>query len=944
MIRRGAGRRTGRSGARAAGPLTVTACGERVHLVHLGDRPPAPLKDVADRLGAAGEGEVAVVVGTSLGDGGADALCERLAPALDRSRKADIRVLRLVMSAGADEAGGRHSVARLLCERWGFDVLATAGAAVVVPDGSLFSPDLPGAPGGWWHFSTGEVPRRVGSRLPVPDWESALERVGREAADGHVVEPVPAGLLVRPAQASAPVVHALPYAVPPDPDRPQVLLGAPNVPAEALADVLAALPGRLRRSVRLLSLDGRDLIGTGQAVADLIGADTQVAHGVPVITESAEPGEASVSLRMVGADGTPTWRPYVESVVCPPMVNGVRPPVRVAAWRAPAGLRGEGAEPDALVLDGRWKAAVTPAGLWIGPRSTRPPHAAAHRPVASDVVAVDLGAPRRALDDSLWPHLDAILRDMEPEERERAVVRVHGVLGANGMDQLRRLAVRHGFSLLAQEPAGGTAEEAGAGETAGSGAVPETEGEFAPSGASGTGGRPGPSPDLEPESVLGLDPVPESEWLPESESVPEPVSVPEPESVPESQSVPEPASTTGQESVLAPESVPAPESVLAPEPPTPGAPLATTSAHAPGPVVSPHAPDLPGATSPHAPDLPGAPGAPHRPAAPDSPSGRPAYATAGTGATETSCEAAPPRATPAAGPAAPPALPLPRETPSSSSTGETRLRPPAPRASSPQHGPVPQRTVPPSRPQAPPPDSQSDHDRLRASLGPFWERHTRAAVQAMTRMPGMRAQDSGDVALTHLAAVHVYLTAVDESELGTSVSDGDESTLALLRCLEWGLRRLPSYRGAVVSVSPRLTARLTPDLVGARLDGEFPVRGTAAEAAGPAPATDHVLIWSVTGRRASALLNEESREIVFSRHSGFRFLGVARRGPATVGLLRELPAHDRSSGTTELTASDLALLERLRTAVDLSAAPSARTPTTRPAAAGAAVPPHNGTA
>nr|BFD87988.1 hypothetical protein StreXyl84_73890 [Streptomyces sp. Xyl84] len=886
MIRRGAGRRAGRTGPRAAGPLTVTTGGERVHLVHLGDRPPAPLKDVADCLGPAGEGEVAVVVGSSLGDGGADALCEQLAPALDKSRKADIRVLRLVMSAGADEAGGRPSVARLLCERWGFDVLATAGAAVVVPDGSLFSPDLPGAPGGWWHFSTGEVPRRVGSRLPVPDWESALERVGREAADGHVVEAVPAGLLVRPAQASAPVVHALPYAVPPDPDRPQVLLGAPSVPAEALADVLAALPGRLRRSVRLLSLDGRDLIGTGQAVADLIGADTQVAHGVPVITERAAPGEASVSLRMVGADGTPSWRPYVESVVCPPMVNGVRPPVRVAAWRAPAGLRREGAEPDALVLDGRWKAAVTPAGLWIGPRSTRPPHAAAHRPVAPDVVAVDLGAPRRALDDSLWPHLDAILRDMEPEERERAVVRVHGVLGANGMDQLRRLAVRHGFSLLAQEPAAGTAEEAGAVAEAGPDTVPETEpeGGSAPSGTPGAGGRPVLSPEQEPEPESEQEPVPEPEFG----------SVPEPESMP-------------------------------------GVPLATTSAHTPG-----------AAASPDAPDLPGAPGAPHRPAAAAPSPGRPAYATAGTGATQTSGQAAPPRATPAAGPAAPPSVP--RETPSPASTEETWLRSPARQASSPQHGPVPQRAVPPSRPQAPPPDAQSDHDTLRASLGPFWERHTRAALQAMTRMPGMRAQDSGDVSLTHLAAVHVYLTAVDESELGASVTDGDESTLALLRCLEWGLRRLPSYRGAVVSVSPQLTARLTPDLVGARLDGEFPVRGTAAGAGGPAPATDHVLIWSVTGRRASALLNEESREIVFSRHSGFRFLGVARRGPATVGLLRELPPHDRSSGTTELTASDVALLERLRAAVDLSAGPAAHTPTTRPAAAGAAVPPHTGTA
>lgn len=803
MIRRGAGRRAGRTGARTARPLTVTPGGERVHLVHLGDRPPASLIDLAGLLGPAGQDEVVVVVGSSLGDGGVDALCDELAPALEESRKADIRVLRLVMSAGADEAGGRHSAARLLCERWGLDVLATAGAAVVVPDGSLFSPDLPGAPGGWWHFATGQVPRRVGSRLPVPDWEPALERVGRETADGHVVEAVPAGLLVRPAQATAPVVHALPYAVPPDPDRPHVLLGAPGVPAEALADVLAALPGRLRRSVRLLSLDGQDLIGTGQAVADLIGAETRVVHGIPVITEGAAAGEAPVSLRMVGADGTPSWRPYVESVVCPPVRDGVRPPVRVGAWRAPAGLGGEstaGTDPDALPLDGRWKAAVTPAGLWIGPRSTRPPRAASERPVAHDVVAVDLGAPRRALDDSLWPHLDALLRDMEPEERERAVVHVHGVLGAKGMDRLRRLAVRHGFSLLAPE------QRARATQT-------HTPDESGPEG--------------EPEAEGSV-----------------------------------------------------------PAAPVPGIPLATTSAHAPDAFPAPDVPDVP-----DAPDVP------------DVSSGQPAYATAGT-STSTSTGTG-----------------TGTSTSTSTSTRENAVRTPVPPPSEESRS----RPAPVARPAVPQPSSpqpsapQTDHERLRASLGPFWERHAKAATQAMTRMPGMRAQDTGGASLAHLAAVHVYLTAVDASELGTAVADDDESTLTLLRCLEWGLRRLPSYRGAVVSTGPGLTARLTPDLVGTRLDSEVPVRGTAVEAAYPSPTADHVLIWSVTGRRTDALVDGEGREILFSRHSGFRVLDVVRHGPATVGLLRELPPHDRSSGPAELSGADTALLERLRTALDLSA-------------------------
>ncbi|MFI2207195.1 hypothetical protein ACH47Z_42295 [Streptomyces sp. NPDC020192] len=153
-----------------------------------------------------------------------------------------MRQLTLVMSAGAHESGGRPSAATLICERWGLDVLAAAGTALVTADGTLFSPDLPGASGGWWHFSPGTDARRVSSHLPLPDWEMAVRRLGRQTVAGHVVEPVPADLAVRPAGPAPVTAHTRPHTIPPERDRPQLILSSAQVPAAVLAVVMAALP------------------------------------------------------------------------------------------------------------------------------------------------------------------------------------------------------------------------------------------------------------------------------------------------------------------------------------------------------------------------------------------------------------------------------------------------------------------------------------------------------------------------------------------------------------------------------------------------------------------------------------------------------------------------------------------------------------------------------
>ncbi len=435
-----------------AASLTVSRVGDHIHLVHTGSRPPEWLTELTERLAPARPNEAVFVVGAPLHEDGAESLCERLAPALDASRDAHVRLLLLVMSAGADETGGGRSAAGLICERWGLDVLATAGTALVTSDGDLFSPDLPGASGGWWHFSPGADARHVSSHLPVPDWEAAVQRVGRQTVAGHVVEPVPARLAVRPAGPAPVIVHTQPHAVPPERHRPQLVLASSHMPAAALAVVLAALPERVRASLRLLSLDGRPLLRTGQALADLLDSEVRVAVGAPVATDGGLPdgasaGDATVELRMVDSGGRPSWRPFARTVVCSPD----RPP-RVTEWQVPAALRGTTA-PDELSLGKDCKAVVTPAGLWVGPRDGEPPLLAAARPLTPEAIAVDLGVPHQTLPAGLWPGLDTLFGQLEPGIREHAVVHVHGDLGTRDRECLLELSVRHGFRTAAPKGA-----------------------------------------------------------------------------------------------------------------------------------------------------------------------------------------------------------------------------------------------------------------------------------------------------------------------------------------------------------------------------------------------------------------------------------------------------------------------------------------------------------
>ncbi|MFJ6837923.1 hypothetical protein [Streptomyces sp. NPDC091209] len=440
------------------GGATVTRAGERVHMVHAGSGPPDRLTRLARLLTPVRPGEAVVVVGMPLSDRDADEMCRYLAPALDAGRDAHVRLLVLLMAEGANGRTGRPSVAQLICERWGLDVLATAGRALVTEDGSFFSPDLPGASGGWWHFSPGRAPRSVGSHLPVPGWRSAVRRVGRQTVAGHVVEPVPAGLAVRregPAPLSA---HTRPLALAPERERPQLVLVSSDVPAAALAVVMAAMPVQVRSLVRLVSLDGLPLLRTGQELADLLGSEVRLAVGAPRLDggsswDAASVPDATTELGMTDAAGG-FWRPFARTVVCSPTGQGGARAVRVTECRMPPDLGGTTAQPSELTAHSR--AVVTAAGLWIGPYGSPPPYAATVRPPSRDTLAVELGVAERAFDQSLWETSALLLERLEPGLRRRVVVHTHGNLMAEDRARLHQLRAMHRLEPVRRSERGHT--------------------------------------------------------------------------------------------------------------------------------------------------------------------------------------------------------------------------------------------------------------------------------------------------------------------------------------------------------------------------------------------------------------------------------------------------------------------------------------------------------
>ncbi|WAX77839.1 hypothetical protein [Streptomyces sp. KMM 9044] len=453
--RSGAGRGTRRPAAephggagdrRAVGAPPVEDV-DGVLLVRSVDDDSFPLDTLLEVAGAVGTEEdvVTVIVGSAAGGGPAGAEhWARLGVLLDTLRSQGTDRVRLVMPGAGDDRPERPSVARRIADAWELEVIAPDGTVLVTPGGVLFVHGTARPGPGWWRFAPGEAPRKLGPRAPAPAWQEALGRVPVRTTGGCVVDRIPAGVVIRPAEAPGPAPDDLCFAVPVDFERPTVLVGAPqaeDVAADEVAAVLATLPVAQRSRVRLAPGGRRDLLRLGQSVADLLGAEIEVLTGLPLIADHAPPGTGPRPT-LVGRDGRPSWQPFVSAVVCGPTdAEGRTPAPRPVATHMPDWILG-GTEPGTVRLTDRWQATVTRAGLALwAPDGPRPgPVGPAVDP---EVCAIELGMPGQPLDGSLLSALSRLLRGLGADTRARATLLVRGRL-VGGDGELRRLAAEHG--------------------------------------------------------------------------------------------------------------------------------------------------------------------------------------------------------------------------------------------------------------------------------------------------------------------------------------------------------------------------------------------------------------------------------------------------------------------------------------------------------------------
>ncbi|PPS77975.1 MULTISPECIES: hypothetical protein [Streptomyces] len=421
--------------------------------------------DLARALAADPEHTVTVVAGAEASSAGE--LWPRLRGVLDSLRSDGVGVVRLVLSAAGDDRPDEPAVARRIADTWEIEVIAPDGVALVVPGGGLFVPQrrtgrgtgrggsgwgsepVGGERGGWWRFAPGAEPVRIGSRQPAPAWQPAVEHLPSGTSGGYAVEQIPAGLLVRSRDAIAPRPADLCYAVPADPRGPTVLLGAPrdeDVPAGDLTELLTALPEAVRPRVRLAPGGPRDILRTGQSVADALGVELLVRTGMPLMSYGVPTEPGTVRSVLVDADGAPRWQPFVDSVVCAPARTGeTAPRPRLARWSPPVPGRGS-AEHGTIRLSEQWRVTVTRAGLWITDTESEPPPATA-RPVDPEGPAIELGHPGRPIDPSLYPVLGRLLGGLGADVCGRARLFVLGTC-ADGGRELRRTVAEHGLRTL----------------------------------------------------------------------------------------------------------------------------------------------------------------------------------------------------------------------------------------------------------------------------------------------------------------------------------------------------------------------------------------------------------------------------------------------------------------------------------------------------------------
>ncbi|WP_410611348.1 hypothetical protein [Amycolatopsis sp. lyj-109] len=299
-----------------------------------------------------------------------------------------------------------------LAGKLGRDVFAPDGGFSTRPGAVAFAGHGMGGTG-WWRFSPDVPAVLAGARFPAPEWEHLCP--ARPISAGPVVvEPVPAGVLVRrAAEAPASTLHPA-FAVPADARFPQIVVGPGEVapPPSAVAEMLNRLRDA-RPSLVVLAPDAAEHTW----LAELALRTRQEFRVRPA--GRYQPFPALLSQAADGGDQ------HVLETAAPP-------PGWVAA--GPRSYRqGQGAA--AVFAD------VVPSGLVLRRADGR--LAAEIGPFDPAAWSLCLGSPGEVVGLALLVAADRLLSGLDAHRRATVRVRVAGELDPEAATALEWLAAQH---------------------------------------------------------------------------------------------------------------------------------------------------------------------------------------------------------------------------------------------------------------------------------------------------------------------------------------------------------------------------------------------------------------------------------------------------------------------------------------------------------------------
>ncbi|MCA1191272.1 hypothetical protein [Saccharopolyspora sp. 6V] len=865
------------SARRSLGPLVAEWCGAHV-LVRCEGEDPAERAFLAHLPSAANELFLSASRGACADPELLAALPGLLRPLL-RAAAAVPHVLWL----GVSGLAGRADELTKLAVDLELDVVAPDGAVSGESGTTVHAGRVSGGTG-WYLFRPGSRPWLFSTRYPIPAWERWVP-IQPVANPRLLVDPVPAGLLVRDPRSSWAEVRRAAARVPVSGKVPKVLLAGRPLPAPAeVAQLLQALPEFVRASVVLIPVAAA--AARHEWLVELSARSSR-----PVVfstgAEFADGPRRQPVAAVLDEAGEEVFRPFA-SALRQPAGAGDQQVVDIA--EPPAGWQRCGQRTYRPVQGPTVFAEVVPSGLALRDEQGAPLVVSLAAAGAFDPArwVLHLVPAEGALSEDVLAGLGHLLAGLDEQRRRTAIIRVWGPLDQGPSAELHALAEPFGVPVssngrpvdadreVAEAPAEQPAEQPADGA--------EADG----SDADQADWTPAAAPVAAPIATVSAAPVPTMSGMPHRSTVDEPLQdVP----ISEPAAVDPPAERAADEATEPP--APA-EPGAAPEPPADAAPQEPAAAPEPQPESEVDS------------------------ARPVVESGRPAV------------ESGPPVPEPAE--PEPQAEPEPLVTdPEPEDVAELAEDEVADDDSAEES--EPGATAAPLSPRdlRDRASNGGEQSRFTTAAGPSFSDALATVNAAMASWPALR-QDDSPGAKADFVAVCLYLGRGEggAEQVNAAIRGGVQPELdGHLPCLVSGIRRLPTHRrpvlrqgvlkGTAEENSTPGTLFVEPGFLSASMNLDVTVPGALVD----------VLIWPHRARRTSELaLNRPMDEVVFLAGTRFKTLAVrdlneqedadeaeerdedAPAAPKMAVLFRELAPDERAT-STELDERDLAALSKL---------------------------------